>query len=175
MTTTAITDAQAFRTAMARLGAAVNLVTSDGEGGWAGFAATAVCSVTDTPPTLLVCIQRSSSAYASVLRNGVLCVNTLGPRHRHLATLFGGKTPAAQREAASAWQRLATGAPVLPQARAAFDCEIAQSIPVGSHDVLLCRVKAITTGEPNEGGLLYMDRAFRDLQVFEAALKNTDP
>lgn len=150
---------------MARLGAAVNLVTSDGDGGWAGFAATAVCSVTDTPPTLLVCIQHKSSAYEAVLRNNVLCVNVLGSSHRRLATLFGGKTPANDRAAASDWLRLETGAPVLPEARAAFDCVISQRIAVGSHDVLICEVKAMATGAPHEGSLLYMDREFHDLTV----------
>ncbi len=36
---------------MARLAAAVNIVTTDGPAGRAGFTATAVCSVTDEPPT----------------------------------------------------------------------------------------------------------------------------
>ena len=43
-----------FRGAMARLGAAVNLVTTDGPAGPAGFTATAVCSVSDSPATLIV-------------------------------------------------------------------------------------------------------------------------
>jgi flavin reductase len=66
-----------FRDAMARLGAAVNVVTTDGEGGRAGFTASAVCSVTDDPPTLLVCLNRAASSNAVFLRNMVLCVNTL--------------------------------------------------------------------------------------------------
>ena len=54
-------DRKEYRNAMARLGAAVNIVTTDGEGGRAGFTASAVCSVTDDPPTLLVCMNRGSS------------------------------------------------------------------------------------------------------------------
>ncbi len=48
-----------YRDAMARLGAAVSIVTTDGPAGRAGFTASAVCSVTDDPPTLLVCMNRS--------------------------------------------------------------------------------------------------------------------
>ena len=48
-------DIQAFRGAMAKLAAAVNVITTDGQHGRAGFTATAVCSVTDQPPMLLVC------------------------------------------------------------------------------------------------------------------------
>ena len=50
-----------FRDAMASLSAAVNIVTTDGPAGRCGITATAVCSVTDTPPTLLVCINRNSA------------------------------------------------------------------------------------------------------------------
>lgn len=43
-------EKQDFRDAMARLGSAVNIITTDGPAGRAGFTASAVCSVTDTPP-----------------------------------------------------------------------------------------------------------------------------
>ncbi|WP_198511682.1 flavin reductase, partial [Bacillus subtilis] len=46
-----------FRNAMSRLGAAVNIITTEGPAGRAGFTASAVCSVTDSPPTLLVCLN----------------------------------------------------------------------------------------------------------------------
>ncbi len=59
------TDAQkAFRQAMAHLGAAVNVITTAGPHGRCGITASAVCSVTDTPPTLLVCLNRSSAMHA---------------------------------------------------------------------------------------------------------------
>ncbi len=48
-----IVDQQTFRDAMSCMGAAVNIITTDGPAGRAGFTASAVCSVTDTPPTLL--------------------------------------------------------------------------------------------------------------------------
>ena len=43
-----------FRDAMASLSAAVNVVTTEGEAGRCGITATAVCSVTDTPPSVMV-------------------------------------------------------------------------------------------------------------------------
>src|SRR5258706_10730178 len=104
---------QEYRDAMACLGAAVNIVTTDGRAGRAGFTASAVCSVTDNPPTLLVCINRESSAYASVRENGVVCVNVLSARHERLSRLFGGRISFDERFAAAAWSTLETGAPVL--------------------------------------------------------------
>ena len=60
----------AFRNAMACLGAAVNIITTDGPAGRAGFTASAVCSVTDTPPTLLVCLNRSASVWPMISSQG---------------------------------------------------------------------------------------------------------
>ena len=57
-----IVDQQTFRDAMSCMGAAVNIITTDGPAGRAGFTASAVCSVTDTPPTLLVCLNRFAAA-----------------------------------------------------------------------------------------------------------------
>jgi flavin reductase len=156
-------SAQDYRDGMARLGGAVHMVTTDGPQGWAGFAASAVCSVTDVPPTLLVCLRRDSSAHAAVTGNGVLCVNTLEAGHRALSQLFGGKTPMEARRAAADWARLATGAPVLADARVAFDCRITRSLGTGTHDVLFCEVLAVAHGASADGGLYYTERQYRQL------------
>ena len=69
---------------MARLGAAVHVVTTAGPAGRHGFTASAVTSVTDDPPTLLVCQNRASDANPAFKANGVLCVNTLAAAQEHL-------------------------------------------------------------------------------------------
>jgi len=90
---TPLVTKEAYRNGMAKLGTAVSIVTTDGPAGKAGFTASAICSVTDTPPTLLVCLNRAASVYDAVSKNGVVAVNTLAPQHQGLASLFGGKTP----------------------------------------------------------------------------------
>ncbi|KJF66125.1 NADH-dependent FMN reductase RutF [Rhizobium nepotum] len=151
-----------YRNAMARLGAAVNIVTTDGVAGRAGFAATAVCSVSDNPPTLLVCLNRNSSAYKVVKENGVICVNTLASKHEVLSTLFGGKTPAEERFAAGSWDVLQTGAPVLEDALVSFDCRIREAHNGGTHDILICDVVDMRINEGEEA-LMYFNRRYRVL------------
>jgi Conserved protein/domain typically associated with flavoprotein oxygenases, DIM6/NTAB family len=68
-------DVSQFRNAMALLGGAVSVITTDGPAGRFGFTASAVCSVTDSPPTLLVCMNRSSYSNEQFKANGALCVN----------------------------------------------------------------------------------------------------
>lgn len=154
--------AAAYRNAMSCLGAAVNIVTTDGPGGRAGFAATAVCSVSDDPPTLLVCLNRKSSAYAAVRDNGVVCINVLEARHMELSRLFGGKTPVEERFGGGRWKTLETGAPALDDALASFDCTVRQVSDGGTHDILICEVLQVHKNEDGQA-LIYFNRDYHHL------------
>ena len=155
-------DKQAYRGAMARLGAAVNVITTDGPSGRAGFTASAVCSVTDSPPTLLVCANRTNDSYPAMKANAVLCVNTLAGAHEELSPVFAGLTDHTMeaRFEGATWHSLTTGAPVLDGALVAFDCRITQIVEVGTHDVFLCSVEAVETGPEDHVGLIYYARGY---------------
>lgn len=150
----------AFRDAMARLAAAVHVVTTDGPAGRAGFTASAVTSVTDTPPTLLVCLNRASSVAGLFEKNDVLCVNTLSARHENLSRLFGGATPQADRFAGGDWIVGDTGSPVLADALVSFDCRIESAVASGTHHVLFCQVLGLQTGPADDEALVYFRRAY---------------
>lgn len=153
---------QLFRDAMSCVGAAVNIITTDGEAGQAGFTASAVCSVTDSPPTLLVCLNRAASVWPVFDNNRALCVNTLSAGQQALSNLFGGKTAMAERFAAASWQTGETGCPRLEGALASFDCHITQVVSVGTHDILFCEIKAIVH-HPAPEGLVWFDRHYHTL------------
>lgn len=155
---------QDYRDAMARLAAAVNVVTTDGPSGRAGFTATAVCSVTDEPPTLLVCLNRNASAHAAVIGNGILCINTLASTQQALSNLFGGKTSMAERFAAANWSMGATGAPLLDDAAACFECRISQISNIGTHDILYCEVVSLRRSAC-VSGLVYFDRHYHGVSA----------
>ena len=152
---------QSYRDAMARLGAAVSVVTTDGPAGRSGFTASAVCSVTDDPPTLLACLNRASGLNPIFRENGVLCVNVLSPGQQALSPLFGGKSDgdADTRFEAAEWSTLSTGAPVLEGAVVSFDCRIVQTTEVGTHTVYFCEVEGLQSGSIHEG-LIYFGRAY---------------
>ena len=156
-------DQATFRQGMSNLGAAVNVITTHGEAGQAGFTASAVCSVTDSPPTLLVCLNRSASVFETFKTNKVLGVNTLAAHQTELSNIFGGKTPMSERFLHGTWSTLSTQAPVLEDALVSFDCEVVQSMSVGSHDVLICQVKAMKKNE-GQNALMYFNRTYCEPQ-----------
>jgi flavin reductase len=154
----------AYRDGMARLAAAVHVITSQGPAGLGGFTASAVCSVTDDPPTLLVCLNLSSRQNDILRANGVLCVNTLAMDQSRLSALFATKDLSIEeRFAAAEWDALATGAPVLKDAVASFDCKIVERLEKGTHAILLCEVQAVRVKEDAEP-LIYFGRGYHSAQ-----------
>jgi flavin reductase len=156
----ATVDQHAFREAMSRLGAAVSIIRTDGPAGRHGLTASAVGSVTDAPPTLLVCVRRAAGAHDVLRVNGILCVNILAGYHQNLSDDFGRSEIAVEaRFAGGSWTRLVTGAPVLTDAAANLYCRIAGVTEVGTHSVLFCEVLEIATA-PRPEGLIYFNRLY---------------
>lgn len=155
--------ASTFRNAMANLGSAVSIVTSDGPHGKVGITATAVCSVSDSPPMLVCCINRRSLQCTALKANGVLCVNTLAADQDHLSSVFAGQTGhhGEDRFQEGRWTVMSSGAPVLDNALAAFDCRIASVMDAGSHSVILCEVLDVSSLDGD--GLVYFRRTYHRL------------
>ncbi|HEY8567206.1 MAG TPA: flavin reductase family protein [Beijerinckiaceae bacterium] len=156
--------ADRFREGMSRVAGAVHVITTDGESGRAGFTATAVAPVTDSPATLLICANATGRAARAAVRNKVLCVNTIGAGDRSLADIFAGRAgvdgPA--RFEAGDWDLLVTGAPALRSALVSFDCRIVEARLVSTHEIIIAEVEAVRLG-PADRALLYLGRDYTAL------------
>ncbi|WP_353142529.1 flavin reductase [Acinetobacter pragensis] len=157
-----------FKNAMSLLTSAVNVVTTAGVSGRYGFTASAVCSVTDTPPTLLVCMNTASRSHEHFIENKILTVNVLGVDHQQISNVFASKMSSDERFEYGRWIVLETGAPVLEDALVSFDCEIEQIQEVGTHSIFLCRVAAIQQSEQDQS-LVYFNRAYHQVGQVEIA------
>ena len=161
-------EATDFRNAMSLLTGAVNVITTRGESGRYGFTASAVCSVTDSPPTLLVCMNKSTSSHAHFVDNKILTVNVLGADHQNISTAFSSKMSPEERFEHGNWTELETGAPVLDDSLVSFDCHIDQVQEVGTHTIFICNIVAIQESEQNRG-LVYFNRAYHHVGEAEEA------
>jgi len=157
---TAVVTRTEFRNAMARVCAPVHVITTEGAAGRGGFTATAMCSVTDEPPTLLVCMNTRSSQTQMFVDNKRFCVNVLTGEHRELAGMFAGQQADMDaRYAAARWTELPSGNPALSDAIVSFDCVLADLKTVGSHNVLIGQVVDLRSRKDGHA-LLYFDRNF---------------
>lgn len=149
-----------FRDAMARVCAPVNVITTNGPAGRGGFTATAMCSVTDEPPTLLVCMNGKSAQCGLFLENRRFCVNVLAHDHQELAGYFAGRQPEmTARYAAAEWVDLPSGSQALAGAMVSFDCRLSEARLVGTHHIFIGQVVGIRS-RADGNALLYFDRNY---------------
>lgn len=156
---------QAYRDAMSRFAGAVHVITTDGKAGRRGTTVIAACSVSDSPPMVLACLNRENPNNELFVRNGNFALNTLTDSHEALAVGFSGLTglPQAERFGLGQWDVIATGAPTLTDALAVFDCELVDTKELATHRVLFGKVTGLRIGD-NLKPLLYHDRAYQVLQ-----------
>lgn len=153
-----------YREAMSRFAGAVHVVTTDGPHGRRGATVIAACSVSDDPPTILVCLNRVKRENDCFADNGVFALNTLAPAQKPLADAFSGLTGLTQdqRFALAEWEPVSSGAPVLAGALASFDCHLVDARDFATHRILLGKVTGIRIGDVDEP-LIYYRRAYRTL------------
>ena len=158
-------DDSQFREAMSRLGAGVTIISTDGPGGRAGITATAVASVTNEPPTLLICINREAQLFPVLMRNGGFCVNILSASQSELAEIFAGRKsiPQDARFGHGAWRSLQTGLPALTDCRAAIGCRISAATEIGTHSTIFGRIVELRF-DRLVPPLLYVDRAYHTVR-----------
>lgn len=155
---------QTYRDAMARFGGAVHVVTTDGIAGRRGATVIAACSVSDSPPTVLVCVNRENPKNECFVKNGNFALNTLSSTQQPLAIGFSGVNGLAldERFALGRWDTIATGAPTLIDALAVFDCEVIEAQDFATHRVLFGKVTGIRIGDTLDP-LIYFDRGYHVL------------
>jgi flavin reductase (DIM6/NTAB) family NADH-FMN oxidoreductase RutF len=125
-------------------------VTSRDDGGApVGTTASAVSSLSVTPPLLLVCLERSSQTLAAIRDHEAFAINVLAEGQESLSVNF------ARRGAGASWEdvryRLGrTGNPHLDGVLAVLDCRLEHCLDGGDHEIVVGRLLAL---ERNGGDL----------------------
>jgi cob(II)yrinic acid a,c-diamide reductase len=156
-------EPQDYRAAMRQFPAAVHVATTDGHAGRRGITVSAATSVSDRPPTVLICVNRDHSQNQFFKSNGCFALNTLSVAQLQVARAFAnGALSSDERFSHGLWDTLQTGAPCLQQAAIVFDCEIVDSADVATHTVLYGRIRALRFDDAAQP-LLYANRQYLGL------------
>jgi flavin reductase (DIM6/NTAB) family NADH-FMN oxidoreductase RutF len=144
---TAMIPSDEFKQAMRHLAGDVTIIATEHKGCRTGMAATAVCSVSADPPTILICINAGSSAHEPIRESGRFSVNLLASGQDDIARRFSGETGVGgeERFATGAWAPLVTGAPVLESALAGLDCRVTEVVRMATHSVFFGAVMGVAS------------------------------
>lgn len=135
-------EAESYRALMRHQAGAVTVIAAGLPGSRAGLTATAVSSLSDNPPTLLVCVGRHTGAHEVISSVGAFSVNLLASDQQEIARRFAGESGlhGEARFEDLAWRTMTTGAPVLGQSLASLDCELLESHGFTTHSIFIGRV-----------------------------------
>ncbi|WP_165008683.1 4-hydroxyphenylacetate 3-monooxygenase, reductase component [Neisseria yangbaofengii] len=165
MTDSTHTLKQSFRDAMASAAAGVHVITTDGAAGRYGITMTAVTSVTDEPPTIMLCINREAAIIPILLQNRDLCINTLSNGQQDIAEHFAGMTNLSPEERFEyhIWHRGQTGQLEVEGALAHLHGQIIEQHKIGTHYIFYVRLNEIKVADTTSPALLYFRRQFKSL------------
>jgi flavin reductase (DIM6/NTAB) family NADH-FMN oxidoreductase RutF len=160
-------DAEAFKAAMRVLAGGVVMVTARrGERLW-GLTISACCSISASPPQVLISLAQTASCLPAVLETGRFGLSVLRAGQRSLAEL--GAAPGARKEVDAF---VVSGGPegrvaMIAGALAHLDCSVDRVFDVADHKLIIGNVEHAAVAGANEleepGPLLYFNRTFHTL------------
>jgi flavin reductase (DIM6/NTAB) family NADH-FMN oxidoreductase RutF len=144
--------ASTLKIAMRHMPSPVALITAtDPESGEpVGLAATAFVPVAMDPPSMLVCINHSGSAYAAIKAAGVFCINVLGLEQAPTLAPFASSDRRDERFSSDQWQTR-NNVPYLAGTAANIFCRNVRSDIFGTHEIFIgevCDIIVETSATP---------------------------
>ncbi len=154
-----------FKSVMKRFAATVNVITSADGDSLSGMTATAVCSVSADPPSVLIIVNRTNRSHPVIRTSRAFAINVLSVEQENLATHFASKAPDAFAAVAHSFGT--TGCPLLDDADAHLECVVTSEMDSGSHTIFVGKI--ISSHVSNREPLLYHAGRFRSFEASQMA------
>jgi flavin reductase (DIM6/NTAB) family NADH-FMN oxidoreductase RutF len=164
--------AEQTKLALRRLASAVAVVTCRAGPTRHAMTATAVNAMSMQPPSMIVCVNRSSAFHAAISAAGAFAINILHRSQVRISMDCGGSARGEDRFGFGRWSE-EHGVPVLPDAQARIVCAMQERFDYGSHTIFVGRVTAVGTHGAVDP-LIYVDGHYTGLpdDEFSAALQS---
>ncbi|HJU75727.1 MAG TPA: flavin reductase family protein [Gemmatimonadaceae bacterium] len=134
-------DRDAFRSVLGRFASGITVITTcDAAGRDHGMTVSAFCSVSLTPPLVLVCIAQNADMYGVLQEASHFTVNILASHQEAISRRFAD-LDAEQRFEGVGFRRGKFGAPVLHDILAYVECTVVNRYDAGDHGVVIGEVE----------------------------------
>jgi flavin reductase (DIM6/NTAB) family NADH-FMN oxidoreductase RutF len=137
-------DPADYRHVMSRLASGVTVVSADDGGRRHGMTVNAIVSVSLDPLLMLFCCERRAALHDPLLRAGVWAVSVLTASQADVSRCFATREQPGEDQFTQ-WQTRqgdATGAPILSDALAWFECRTWATYAGGDHTIVVGEVVA---------------------------------
>lgn len=151
-----------FRHALSCFASGVTVVTTiDAAGDLHGLTVSAFCSVSLSPPMVLICIEKSTASHFAFHESGAFVVNILSDSQADLSEHFA--TPLVDKFAGRSYTRGIAGIPILENALANLECSLQEYFDGGDHSILVGEVEraSVQDGMP----LIYFQSGYGKIEA----------
>ena len=157
-------SAQQLREVMRAWATGVTIVTAAHEGQTHGMTVSSFTSLSLKPPLVLVSLERGTRTHDLVVQSERFAVTILAHDQQELSNRFANsQTESEYRFGDVATHELVSGAPVLSDGLAFFDCKVTATHDAGTHTVFIGEVLVAETRAPEEP-LLYFNQGYRSVR-----------
>lgn len=148
-----------LRLGMRRLASGVSVVAlSNSEGERYAMTASSVTSLSDDPPSLIVCVNKGASLCSQMTVGQRFSVSLLSHHHQALSNVCAQKDLVSQRFDSELWTSDEHSVPSISDAEAIFICEVDEaSIDYGTHMIVIGNMISVVASESAANPLLYHD------------------
>lgn len=127
-------SSEEFRDLIGRFASGITVVTTVADGVPYGTTASAMTSVSLSPPMLLICMNRESLTCQAINRSGHFAINVLAENQGYLADWFARKGSSFTGLSVTPGCR---GDPLLTDALATFESQVIEHVQAGTHIVMI--------------------------------------
>ena len=154
-------SADEFRSILGRFPSGVTVVTARAEDGTdQGMTVSAFCSVSLTPPLILICIEKTASAYRALTTAATFVVNILSEKQEQIARRFS--IVDIDRFEGVGYMRSPNGPAILDEVLGVLECSRDAMHDAGDHTIIVGRVESAQTH--NGTPLLYYRGGYSQLE-----------
>lgn len=135
----------ALRHAMRHMAGSVSVITAGTGAARTGLTVTTATSLSMEPPTMLILVNRSASAWPIIRAHGHFGVNILAADQEEVAHRFAGRggVKGAARYDGAAWDELGSGILGLKDALAVIECVVEDVMERHSHGIVIGSVLSV--------------------------------
>jgi flavin reductase (DIM6/NTAB) family NADH-FMN oxidoreductase RutF len=151
---------KAVKSAFKALGKSVCVLSYQDQETRAASVATAVCNISEAPPSLLLCVEKTASFAALLGRDSKFTVNVLGAEQQDIMQQVA-TTKGEQRFELGSWQQEQDWL-LLQESQANFLCKVSALETLPSHLIIIADIEDVHS-EAQPSALIYLGGQFRTL------------
>lgn len=140
-------DPDSFRSVLGRFASGITVVTTlDADGRDLGMTVSAFSSVSLRPPLIQVCIDKTASMYAALMKAPSFSVNILAAEQEALSRRFAA-VDSSHRFEGVGYERGENGIVLLDDALGHLECTVEARYEAGDHTIFVGEVERATAGD----------------------------